>query len=81
MEKHYFSYRKMEHGRPTDIQIEVIIARGNKEDARRIADEEIKALTAGHSYQETTHQRLRTKIQRIERTAVLPLRYFYQGSN
>lgn len=64
--KHFFAYREWKHGRPTGIQIEVIVAQNvSRQEARRIADEEIAALREGH--QTESHRDLRQSIQRAER--------------
>lgn len=56
MHKHFFAYRKWEHGRPTPIQIEVVIALPNRDEARRIAKQEVEALLRGHRVVEVRHE-------------------------
>jgi len=82
MQKHFFAYRKWQDGQPAaQIEIVVILPSGYKrDDARRLADEEIKALADGHLV--NTHDQLRAAIREFEQMrGLLPVRFVFSGSN
>ena len=57
--KHFFAYRPQRKG-SAGIQIEVIVAGDiSRQDARRLADEEIAALNEGHALRSSTELRER----------------------
>ena len=80
MQKHFFAYRKYQNGRATPIQIEVIVsAEVSRQDAQRIADEEVAALRSGHQVQ--AHQALRGQIARMEQSVTAFPDYRFTGVN
>jgi len=77
MQKHFFTFRK--YGKP-QVDIEVVVAADiSRSEARRIADEEIKALRDGHAL--VVHQELRRQTARMENSMVKIPDYRFLGAN
>jgi hypothetical protein len=82
MHKHFFAYSKWQDGKPTSIQIEIIVALSvTRQEARRIADEEVRALIAGQ--QTVDREGLNKGMRRIERgmSRRLLTTYTFRGAN
>lgn len=80
---HYFGYRKWKDGKPTDVQIEVIVKSDvSRAEALRIAQAEITALESGHAKvvdREGLNQCIAGVERRINRRLLAS--YQYMGCN